>query len=298
MSDAANQEANDTSNGEGSGPSPETIERARRMGWRPKEEFRGDTSRWVDADTYVKRGEEFIPLIQAENRKLRDDLQAAKQKTDELAQTVSDAQEALEALKQYQSTATRAAVEKAKQDLREQIKAARRDDDVDAELAAQTSLRRVEEEEAKLKEAKEKKPEPAAKKEEPKIDPAFAAWQADNPWFGADKRRTALANGIAAELREDPKNDSLLGRAFFDRVSEEVDRVMGSRQGTKVDGGGNSGGSRPGGGEVKKTFDQLPADAKAACDSMTSKLVGSGRAFKDQAAWRAHYAKQYFEMEQ
>jgi len=40
--------------------------------------------------------------------------------------------------------------------------------------------------------------------------------------------------------------------------------------------------------------DPLPADAKTVCDQQAKKLVGPGRAFKDEAAWRSHYAEQYF----
>ena len=34
---------------------------AREMGWRPKEEFRGEAEKWVDAETFVSRGEHFLP---------------------------------------------------------------------------------------------------------------------------------------------------------------------------------------------------------------------------------------------
>jgi hypothetical protein len=37
-------------------PEPEPVEgEARRLGWKPKEEWRGDTSRWTDAATFVER---------------------------------------------------------------------------------------------------------------------------------------------------------------------------------------------------------------------------------------------------
>lgn len=44
--------------------------KALRMGWKPKEEFNGDTSKWVDAETFIKRGEEFLPFVQANNKAL------------------------------------------------------------------------------------------------------------------------------------------------------------------------------------------------------------------------------------
>ena len=49
----------------------EVEQAAREMGWRPKEEFRGDTAKWVDAETFVSRGENFIPILRADREKLR-----------------------------------------------------------------------------------------------------------------------------------------------------------------------------------------------------------------------------------
>ena len=38
---------------------------ARDMGWRPQEEFRGEASKWVDAQTFVSSGENFLPILRA-----------------------------------------------------------------------------------------------------------------------------------------------------------------------------------------------------------------------------------------
>lgn len=54
---------------------------ARIQGWRPQEEFRGDPSKWTDAETFVKRGEEILPFVKKENAHL-------KQKIDMLERTV------------------------------------------------------------------------------------------------------------------------------------------------------------------------------------------------------------------
>ena len=40
---------------------PRDIEaEARKHGWRPKEEFKGDPARWTDAETFVKRADEVM----------------------------------------------------------------------------------------------------------------------------------------------------------------------------------------------------------------------------------------------
>jgi len=52
---------------------PETNDseaRARAQGWRPKEEYRGDPDRWVDADEFNRRGEEELPILRERNKRL------------------------------------------------------------------------------------------------------------------------------------------------------------------------------------------------------------------------------------
>jgi hypothetical protein len=40
------------------------------MGWTAKEKFRGDPERWVDAATFVKNGEESLPILRERLRTL------------------------------------------------------------------------------------------------------------------------------------------------------------------------------------------------------------------------------------
>jgi hypothetical protein len=47
-------------------PEQDLVERARRMGWRSKEEFRGPSDKWVEPEEYVRRGEEVIPIIRSQ----------------------------------------------------------------------------------------------------------------------------------------------------------------------------------------------------------------------------------------
>ena len=72
---------------------------------------------------------------------------------------------------------------------------------------------------------------------------------------------------------------------YLDPPARGTDKVQGGRG--PSGGGGGSGGRQ-------KTYADLPADAKAACDSYASKLVGPGRAHKDLASWQAQYAKDFF----
>lgn len=281
----------DDTNSTASAPAPHVEEAARGMGWRPLEEFRGDPSKWVDADTFVSRGEHYLPILKADRDRAKreaDELRSELAKTREL---VAASAEAIEELKTYQSEATKRSVEAARQQWIKQLKDAREVGDVDAEVRAQSEIVKID---TALAAPAPPAPAPAAKPSSaPAVDPDFVAWEAENPWFKTDARKHGLAMGIAKELRDDPKNATLVGRAFYDRITQEMEAYLNPQRPapSKV------AGSRPasaGGSERTRTYADLPADAKAACDGFAAKLVGPGRAYKDLAAWQAHYVNQYF----
>lgn len=267
---------------------------AKSLGWQPKEEFKGDPNRWVDAETYVARGQEIMPILKANNSKLQKDLEAVRAENAELRNTVTANQEAIEALKEFNSEATRRQATLSRKDIIAQIKTAREAGDVDREFELREQLDEVQE---ALEEAEEEKTEPRNGKEakastyDPKPD--IDAWKQANPWYGQDEVRTDMYNGIAARMRQDPKNKNLFGRAFLDAVAEETDKRLKSfepQRDDKAAGGRHSGGDSVTRG---RSYADLPADAKAACDRQGTRLIGPGRAYKTQAEWRAAYCERY-----
>lgn len=56
-------------------PELDAEDRALAMGWTPKAQFKGDPEKWVDAETFVKRGEEFLPFLKANNKRLEKELE-------------------------------------------------------------------------------------------------------------------------------------------------------------------------------------------------------------------------------
>jgi alpha-galactosidase/6-phospho-beta-glucosidase family protein len=77
---------------------PEVVKEAESQGWVPKERFRGNESDWVDADTFVKRGREILPILRKNNENLVKDLQATKEQLKEF-------REAAEEFKKFQKEA-------------------------------------------------------------------------------------------------------------------------------------------------------------------------------------------------
>ena len=270
---------------------------ARDMGWRPLAEFRGDPSKWVDADVFVSRGEHFLPILRANNKRLQEQTSELTSSLEETRALLAASQESIKELKKYHDEDTARQVAKARKDLVAEIKQAREDNDVDKELELQGEVARLDAAVAAAPKQAASTAQPAPTKSVPP-DPEFLAWEADNPWFKTDSRKHALAMSIATELRADPANNKLIGRPFFDRVSQEVEAYLApagapSKVGSSRSGGGNA----PAAAAASRKFSDLPAEAKDACATYAKKLVGPGRAYKDLDSWREEYTRKYFEAE-
>jgi DNA polymerase III gamma/tau subunit len=235
-----------------------------------------------------------LPSLQEQNQRLEAQLAKQQAEMQQLRNSFSASQEAIAALKEVHAEATRIAVDRAKAELKAQLKVAREEGDVDTELAIRDQMDELN---AQVRQAQQRPQQQQPAEEAAPTHPEWDAWHADNQWYGTDERRTLRAVGIAQELRGDPAYDHLQGRAFFD----EVKRQLVEREAPRS---GKLGGARPsptaaasggGGGARKPSYGDLPAEAKAACDRQGKKLVGEGRAFKDMNAWRSYYAGMYFQ---
>lgn len=270
---------------------PPVETEARGLGWVPEEEFRGDKAKWVDAETFVKRGKEQLPLLLAENRRLKGKVDSLTGKVGQLETLFEGSQEALVELKRFHEETFDARIKAEKERLKDKIIKAREDDDVRAELDAKEELDNLSEEVRTVtKEAK--KPEPAKKPPPPQQaedTPEFAAWRSVNPWFLTDPRKASVVFGLAQQLRAE--NPEVVGKPFFDLLDEAIDEVMPSARPTKSKVEPSRAGS--GGGGNDKSYAGLPADAKATCDRQSKMFVGPGKLFKTDKEWQAHYAKVY-----
>ncbi len=278
---------------------PSQIETtAREMGWRPLEEFRGDPAKWVDAEVFVSRGEHFLPILRANNKRLQDQVAEQNAALAETRALLEASQESIKELRKFHDEDTARQVAKARKDLVAEIKQAREDGDVDKELTLQGEVTRLDAAVA----AAPKQADTLATAAKPATpaapNPEFVAWESDNPWFKTDPRKHALAMAIATELRADPANNKLVGRAFYDCITEEVDAYLTPSGGSsKVASTRSGGGNAPTPPAASRKFSDLPSEAQEACATYAKKLVGPGRAYKDIESWRAEYTRKYFEGE-
>jgi len=267
----------------------EAETRARTMGWLPLEKFDGPKERWVDAETYLKRGEEFLPILKANNRKLADQVNSVESELVKTKQLLSAAQESIDELKKFRSTLNKERAVEQKREITSAIVKARQDGDVDAEVELTDKLGEVT---AAIKEADKPVPKSEPPSTAVELTPAARDWMAENKWFGTDQRKTGLAMGLANEWKAEGK---LLGtKEFFDHVDREITKVFdpnASRRESpsKVDGGGTTSRDQGGG----RSFADLPPEAQAACKKSATRLVGPGRAYKTLADWQKAYTETY-----
>lgn len=269
---------------------PEIQTEAEKQGWIPPTRFRGDPERFIDADAYLRRGEEVLPIVKAQLKDTRAELETLRTTAAETKEALAEAQEALKMIEARHTVETQKKVDEAKAAVKDALKKA--SEAGDHEAVAELTEQMVELRDAGKADAEEK----VEKKEAPKppvLSPEFLAWKADNPWFEKDRKRTAFALGAGEDLRAN--GDTSQGRAFYDKITAEVEAFFDRREPLedKVEGsrGGANGASARGG---KKSFDSMPAEAKAACTSDTKKFVGEGKLFKTATEWHNYYAAEYF----
>jgi len=230
-------------------------QRAAKMGWVPKDEFRGDASRWRPADKFVERGDMMIPILHKKIRNLEKQ-QADKDKAfegylgDLRTKIHEDKVEAHE-------TRKRQAVEEG-----------------DTEAYSRLSM------DAPKNELPEyKAPAPTA-------DPAFDDWIAENDWYQSDYEKNQEAENYGRFLRS--TNPGLEGRDFLDEVSKHVRKKFENpnRQKASAVDGGTPKGKPPSG----KLYERLPEEAKQQFNAFVRDGI-----FKNTAEHREAYAKDVVE---
>lgn len=219
----------------------EVEAQASKIGWRPKEQFRGDPDRWIDAKTFVERGEQVLPIVKAELKKTKQEMAEVRAAAQEFYKLTEEAANRREA--EWKEKYGQAVQDKA---------AAITKGDGEAAIEA----------EARQKDLEASRPEP--KKEEPKLHPSFVAWKERNDWFGTDEERTDMAHAIGLRLTR----KGLQGDEFF----KELDAAMETRTQPTPRAGPQRGGRASGDTKGARSYDNLKPAFKDACDRMVGTL--------------------------
>ena len=270
-------------------PRQDTAEEAiaRRFGWKPKAEWKGDTTNHMEAGDYLER------VINPRLEKVPKVEQLEAQLNEVRRQAMQLALKQQEATKQQQTTTL------------EQLRAERKRA---FDLGDEKKFSEVE---AKLEEYYAKR-EPELQGPPPEEiqrrvqaaneDPAFLEWLPSNQdWYGANEAATHLAAQIAAErLRAENVSDvmqlpSWARRAFYNEIAAEVRKRTGiapaARQSAPKPPASEEGATarKAPVSAAKKSWNALPRDAREAYAQLSRNGIYTG----DEKG-KQEYARDYF----
>jgi len=265
---------------------PEVLSEARSQGWVPKEEFRGPEGVWVDAEKFVLKGKQINPILRKNNEIL---LKKIGDKDKEIAEIKASVEE----FKAFQKEAYQRKLGEYETQI-SQLKVAKREavtnGDGDRVVAIDDAIDELKEQKAQAKAEADKKPvvvEEKKQEQQIQIDPILQNWMDGNSWYGRDDEASEVANALGVAVKK--QFPHLSGQAFLDkldeRIEERIPEVKGKKRVSQVEGAantGNSGGSRS---TTKKTYENLPSDAKAACDKFVKQKLMTKEDYVSSYDW-------------
>lgn len=283
--------------------------RARRMGWVGKDEFRGDGgAQWVDAETFVRRAEQSADILIERNKALDRRLEQSEKtfgdykKTSEkqlrdMSAQLKDLQDTLVDFRNFATSANERAYKKARSDLQAEMRRAVAEADVERFDAIRSRVDELDEEAQQYVESRqtrrrqeepEEKPEakpngaatPAETQSEIPPPPEVQAWVSRNQWFiNPDfSYMNQYAQRMHMHLMRTEPGLSL--QQNLDKVTEltrkkfpEEFGINPRREEAAVTASGVTSTTRA---AVRKKpgYDDLPAEAKQACDKYVKTIPG------------------------
>ena len=249
---------------------PDTEEKARQLGWRPKEEWKGDPDKWVSAEEFVEKGEQLLPVMKRDRERLFGEVKELKQQLQDVLTYHKEDRERMQK-RMREEYARELADLKAKQRMAVE----------EGDTAAFDDLEKQKEDlEQKRPEVMPPTPAGAEGTQPASFDKKmFEDWQKQNTWYqtgGTDGYQPLNDMTRAAQLisfRVQAENPHLSGweKEFLDKVTEGVklaypDKFGNPRRGgvSNVESGVGTGGTP----SRKKTFADLPLEAQVECRRM------------------------------
>ena len=234
---------------------------ARQEGWVSKDEFRGPDENWVDAETFVKRGQEIAPILSAKNKKLMEELESLKGE-------VSQIRSASEEFKKVANES----IERAK---RERDQAIQKLQQVKAEGISEGDGKKVLDAERQIEalRAEDQKAQPKNNNSQDAWNQEAVQWVQQNAWYtpnnsAYDEDKKIYADGVQdiimselPHLKSDPKG-------FFQEMNRRIEKRFEQKNENRERSTVEPPSPGKKGSSSKKSFDNLPDEAKAAFQEM------------------------------
>lgn len=251
---------------------PTAIEElAMETGWAPKDDWRGDEEAWVDAPAFIRQGRENLKSSLAKQDKQLEGMESLKG-------TVAE-------FKEHMENTDKRAYDRAIKDLKAKQREAVEEGDTEVYDSIQEEIEDIDKEVVAS--------QPKKTEDRPPRDPVFDAWIPDNKWYNGksndDVFLTGRANAEVAPTIATTFPEIVGTREYYDKISEQLRKDYPDRFGKSsrtrpaaVEGAGTGGGEKPS--EGKKSYADLPQDAKEICD----RFIGEGLV-KDKDAYVSQY---------
>lgn len=307
-------ETTTATDGAGSNPPPggggdsDVETRARQMGWKPREEFRGRGDQWLPPEQFLERGFES-PAVMAERLKVMTDRMAGFERSNrDLTTKFDQAIDTINTMTTMARSSERRAYERARADLeREREKA--------VEAGDTQTFRRLDTEIRDLDKAAPAAPvtpsttapvvTPQGQPQPNGPDPAVLDFYRRNPWYGKDAAMTAEADLIHTGLlntRRDLTMEQNLAEvqrrinAQFRTERAPPTETTGTDDNPRRSEPGAVSPASTGTNNTRRTdrrsFNNMPEESKQAYRRYKSMLAGKGEPLTE-AEWAADYWAQF-----
>ena len=259
---------------------------AKKDGWMPKDDFKGEPEMWKEAQQFVEDGEQILPIVKGNLKKqlektelLETQLRDTNTKIDKMGQTFSE-------FNQYHTQTVQKAEErsykKAIGDIEAKQRAAveeRNTDEFDA-LAKEKLRLQNEKIDANVQLAQQHQNQQA-----PIPTPEAVDWEKNNSWYRTDLEMTAFVDSISPYIYNENPGFPPPPAKFFKRLSDEAkkkfpDKFEPPTSNQRVEGDTSEKGVSKGGNG--RGYNDLPAEAKKICDRFVDeKLLDKKQFLKD-----------------
>jgi hypothetical protein len=282
--------------------------RARAMGWKPQNEYRGPAGHWRDAAEFVRRGEDELPIV-------RERYRAAERKIDELKGQLDRTTAVISELTERTRTRDERAYQRAKRDLLSERDAAVEVGDTKAFRRIEAELEDLQKEAPTVVRSGTQAAAAGAVSQPQEPHPDAVRWAHANPLYQTD---AAMAQEAHAEhirlLNLEPslsvtENLTRVTNILKARYPGRIEASMGQRgpapaERQQVDGSDSNpkraepaavtSSAAPRGPQrvSARSFEAMPSDSKDAFYRYQKSMSGKGQPLKKEE-WAADYWQQF-----
>jgi hypothetical protein len=242
---------------------------ARRMGWRPEDEWNGPEhkkpARFLSADEYVEKTMTEVPVLRERLRFFDNEVTKSAREIGELKGTITEQGTALKELLDRSRSAEQRGYDRAQQEIKAEMREAVKAADPARYEAAEQKLTELEKNPPKAAAevvAPEKKVTPAAPAA-PQVTEDAQRWIDANPWFRTDQRAATKAIALhGANIGAGMSEADSLADVRESMQALRPDLFENTRRAAPAVVGAPSGADRTAAKPKGKTVADLPADAK------------------------------------